>query len=159
MKKSFMNKKGMSVSIVLLVVFTMVIIGIIIGIFISNEKKLTYHYRVPSMIDELNYEVMQIDFYVNDIFHKAYLKGHDNVDEIIVNYKEILNDYQSGFLLKYKDEIIKQLNSDNILIKDDRVFYHIRLVVYKMQEDNAISVRYDFDKWFQYIEYEAEDEL
>ena len=94
-----MGKRGVSLSILLLVISTFVLIGLSLTFFVIKEKDSLGKVEVFNDLDEVYARQELIDFYVQDIFDKAssdfiYDQG---VEFFIENFKREL--------LVYKDSV------------------------------------------------------
>jgi hypothetical protein len=146
-----MDKKGvMSISLVLLFLFILIVIGIVISIFISSDKKVTYVFQETNEVDHINNEVLNLNFYLEELFYRT-TNGASNINSeiFIQKYKENLDTYNPYAINKYKDQILSNLNNENIIIGDNKISFKVNLVLRSTREDNTIDVSYDYKKTFE----------
>jgi hypothetical protein len=69
--KNKMNKKAMSISIVLLVILTLILCIMTIAYFVINEKGTSGTLNVPSELDAVYSDANSFNFYFNSVFQKV----------------------------------------------------------------------------------------
>lgn len=146
----FENKSGMALSIVLLVIFVILIIGVTIGYFVSSEKKLTFTYQMPAEIDYVNNDMLRLDFELQELFDKTTkdLTPGSRNENFIEKYNDNLVNYNPVTISRYKNQIIKQLNITNIVITSDKISLIMNIVLTNNRTDNGLKVTYDYHKEF-----------
>lgn len=113
------NKKAMTVSVPILVLFTLLVVGLALFYFtttkLSIDKKLDYSQSALSSFYEKEF---WIDFYIQDAAEKA-AKSVSSKTEFISRFKIILDYYKypdNSLILTELDEIKNKLNEDSVEI-------------------------------------------
>jgi hypothetical protein len=66
-----LTKRGMSISIVLLVILTLVLAIMIIGYFVVNDKGTSATLNIPNQVDYVNFDSDNFNFYFNNMFQRV----------------------------------------------------------------------------------------
>lgn len=145
-----MNKKSMSISIMLLVVLTLVTVGVSLTYFVLSDKKINYSLKIPNQIDSVYSEEAYLNFYLKDLFKKASsdLKLNDEKQVFIDKINENLKDYNDPYLIKNMGQITNQLKEENIEITKEKLIWKIEFVLEDKSQE-AIEIKYNYKKEFE----------
>lgn len=143
------NKKGMSISIVLLVVLTLILVFLTIGYFIVNQEERTSILSVPDTLDLVYNQETYLNFYLQNIFDKASgnFKFPEGKGVFIERFKnELLNLKINGL-----ENIENQINESNIDLTKDKLVLNLNLVLEEKNEERGIEARYNYKKSFEKV--------
>ena len=147
-----MNKKGMSLSIMLLTLLTLVLV--VTTLFYFNVKRNKEHEKllIPKVIDEVYVREAEINFYINDMIKKSIT---EDVSEgvFLNNFKIELNnskDKQGNYIVSELEQL-KGIDEEDVEIKDGKLFFEVSIKIEdKLIDDyEVISVSYNFNKVFE----------
>jgi hypothetical protein len=152
-KENINNKKAvMSISLIIWVFFLFVIIAIVVGSFIVNEKNNEFFFQTPTEVDYVSNEAMNLDYYFQDLFDRTLLDVNPSSAssaEFIEKFKENMEDYNPYTLNKYKDEITYGLKEDNLVRTDDGSYsLKINLILKNERKDGSVTVVYPYNRVF-----------
>ena len=148
-----MNKKGVSIAIVVLVLMTLVIIGAILYIFITHSDKIGTEIGDARVLNDFYLRENEINFYAYNIMENAALKtgkqGKLEVSNFVKNFKEELNNYKDDkgvYIFDFLSVIENQVSEKNVVIKDRKVSMNLGI---KFSKDfGKLSVSYLYNKEF-----------
>lgn len=147
-----MDKKAViSISLVFLVIFVFVIIAIVIGTFISSEKKNEFIFQMPTEIDYISNEALNLDFYFQELYDRTLLSLNpgSNSEDFVLKFKENIENYNPYTINKYKTEILNQLDSESVIFNETGYNLKINLLLKNNRNDETITVIYPYKRLFR----------
>jgi hypothetical protein len=125
-----MNKKAVSLSVVLLVLSCFVLISLSLTFFVIKEKDALGKIGISSDIDEIYVRQALLNFYVQDIFDRASedFLIEEGASRFVSNFKEELGGYRDGGgnypigelgELENVDESMVELLEDRLILRVD----------------------------------------
>lgn len=155
-----MNKKGtMTVSIVLLVVFTLLLVSSALYMFITKNNSSYAKIYTPSALEDIYSKETQLNFYLMH-FTENSAKGineddSNNIKEIfLANFQKELDKYKTEgkFLIPEFSFVEPQLKEENVIIKDNAIKIKFKIKIedsLKDKEKEILSAVYIYEKEFQ----------
>lgn len=147
MRITKMNKKGMSISIVLLVVMTLILVCLAMYYFIISDKNRENLFNAPGGIDPVYTIAGGFNFYLDSAFLKASdgFKFEDGGIRFVERFNNELNNSEfisERFYISYSpiDLASIELTKDKLVLKID--------VTILNNETDSLSVKYDYIKIF-----------
>ena len=164
MKTLIKNKKaGMSIPIVVLVLFTLVLVIVSLFHFSVRDKNNKQTLMIPSAIDELYTEEARLNFHLQNIFDKAcenFQQGQGK-EVFIENFKKELGffkDKTDKYMMQGLEQVEQQLLNQTIieknLILDSKklvLTLQINLLKSKIREKQDLILNYRYEKTFEKV--------
>lgn len=146
------SKKGMELSIPLLVFFTLLLVASALLIFNWNSKKIEGKIGDYASLDEIYAKENEINFYIRDLMENSASKiekGKNPRTEFINNFqKELLRYKKEGvFYVKELEQLENQLDADKIVVDNKKMSFNFKINLEKRFEDRMI-VFYSYEKEF-----------
>jgi hypothetical protein len=146
MKINKMNKKSMSISVLLLVMLTIILIGASIIIFIVKDKNISSSMDLSNNIDRTHIKEVKLNYYLNEIFDNSVkeFKFEQGKDVLISNLKKELNKHKttSGY---YYTEGLEQVESqlNNVDLTKEKISL---LLNFNIKSNNSeLNIDYNFN--------------
>jgi len=147
-----MNKKAMSISIVLLVALTLVLVIITLFYFVINEKGKSSILNIPTQIDSVYSDSDYFDFYFNNAFQKAAdgIRPEEGADVFIQKLKDELNKTlffpAAGSYIEYN-----HINESSVEISNNIIALNLDVDVInnKSLGSGELGIRYSYTKRFE----------
>lgn len=149
-----MNKKGIAISVILLVITTLLLVGVCVGYFIFSDRIKSISLQTINEIDSAYVQENYLNFYLQEIFDNSAkdFKSTYGKDYFINSYK--------NELLKYKDEkgawimpefsqVDLQINESNINMHEGKISLTLNLAVRGNSE--SIEVIHKYEKTFEKV--------
>jgi hypothetical protein len=154
--KSGMNKKAMSIAIILLVVLTLILVTLSITYFILRERNLRETIHIPSELDALYARESEINFQLKRVFERATenFRREQGKDIFIRNFNSELDRYRESALSGVLSQIEIQLNPENVILTDESLILEldIQLTTSKSIKGREIlDIDYNYTKRFEKI--------
>jgi len=142
------NKKGMSISVVLLVVLTLILVVLTLAYFITSGRQSSAVFNVPGEIDSVYDDSIYFNVYLSGMFERA-----------TNGFK--FSDGKTGFLEKFKSETEKTLFysrygntityssvvEDSIELTKDKIVLNIDIIITNNEIiDKGMTVKYSYRK-------------
>ena len=155
-KKS--NKKGMSISIVILTFATLALTVFSLFVFSFHGNNLSGKVNLANL--DRTYAIEElINFYVDDMIERSFKLGIDEA-EFIENFKKELDNYEDGddFVLEELRQIEEQINNENIEIKkvkgvNKKVIVNLDISIddeiMNRNGNRIIFINYNYEKRFE----------
>lgn len=153
-----LNKKAVSISILLLVISALVISVIALTYFYTKNNDIRRVIRVSNKIDEIYVKESLLNFYLQDIFDKA-VKGFDfssGKQGFVDSFKKELNNYkdENG---SYPIEELKQVESigeEDVELLEEKLVLKLNLEIknsYVEESYEGGMFVYKYEKEFQKV--------
>mgnify|MGYP001595905303 FL=1 len=157
-----MNKKAVSISILLLVVSSLILSITSLSYFSIKNRDIKKTIGVSSEIDKLYLKESLLNFYLRDVFEKAVMESSISSD--IETSKNVFIDNFRKELEKYKDKNglypmteLKQAESigeESLELSEDKLVLRLNLelkeVYVKEYDENGVFI-YDYEKEFEKV--------
>jgi len=151
-KKMFGNKydkKGMSLSIVLLVIVVILLIGVCLVYFVLYNISTANTIHIPDSIDSMYVRGNYMNYYINDIFEKSTkdFKPGDSKSKFIESFKNNLNNYkntQGIYVVNDLFQIENQVNEANVNLDSKEINLNLNIVLFGTDE-NGVVVKYGYN--------------
>lgn len=145
------NKRGMSVSIVLLVLGTLVLCVYSLYSFTTRDKYFEDTLGVSQLVGTAYEREQEINFFIQDILNS--IKNPSNEDDFISKFSSELDKYKVNgeFYPIELEQVKKQLISENVIKENGRYGVKLSIVVSARYEDKNAkrdSAEYAYEKRF-----------
>jgi len=158
------NKKaGMSIPIVVLVIFTLVLTLVTLAYFSTRDETDKKTLIVPGIIDGVYLEEAQLNYLLEDIFNKASkdLKFEDGKEVFINNFKKELERYKSegeGYSIEGLEQVHKQINDEILMgegleLNEEKITLKLGIELFagNINEKEDIKINYKYEKEFEKV--------
>lgn len=136
-----MNKKGTSLSIVLLVLLVLLLVGTSLFMFATENNRASKKLSSPFSLSEgISNKQAFLDFYLQDIVERS-AKGVNNEQEFVDNIK-LLSMVYGGNIPKFEDEfdqIADKAVPENIQIVDNTATFNLEIIVQYSLEEKGVE--------------------
>ena len=146
-----MNKKAMSIPIVLLVILTLILITVSLFYFNIKQKNVKETITIPNEIDRVYASELQLNYHLQEIFDNATrnFKFEDGKQKFIDDFKIRLEKYD---FIENKEEIKLQIVDENIELILDKITLTLNIGLSKKQEVDGkeiINIEHNYEKSFE----------
>ena len=152
-----LNKKAMSIPIVLLVILTLILVTVNITYFILREGGIQKTINVPSAMDSLYVKEAQINYRLQDVFDKATedFKVKEGKEVFIENFKTELGKYKRDWdFIVVLDDVESQLTEDNINLTNKSLVLKLDIqlgMTHLIKGREVLDINYFYIKKFEKI--------
>ncbi|MFA5857061.1 MAG: hypothetical protein WC867_06880 [Candidatus Pacearchaeota archaeon] len=150
-----MNKKSMSISIVLLVIMTLVLVGVSLTYFIIKENNNQQLLQVSSSIDYLSIEESHLDITLDKLFLESVvgIKTLDSKQIFIDRLNENIPKYQDYYFLKNLNSIKEQVKEENIEINTEGINWKVEFIIESVKNNpkNTLNANYLYSRKFEKV--------
>jgi len=153
-----MNKKAMSIPILLLLILTLVLIVTTLFYFNIKQKDVKDTILIPDEVDRVYVKGIQINYYLQDIFDNSVkdFKFEDGKQVFIGNFKKELERYKKdeSFIMNELSQVENQIVEDNIELNEEKVVLNLYLEILGGKEidgKKVINIKYNYDKKFEKV--------
>lgn len=147
------NRKAMSISIVLLVILTLILVTLSIGYFIVSQNKVSEILTVPSAIDSVYADSIFFNFYLDTIFDRASkdFQFKDGKGKFIEKFNEEIS--KTVFYSYYDNEIsYSSISEDKTELSENKLALSLDITIsYKFNDKKGIGIEYNYKKIFEKI--------
>jgi hypothetical protein len=148
-----LDKRAMSISIVLLVIMVFVIIGICLMYFILYVRDTGSTLHIPDKIDSLYTRQNYLDFYLKDIFEKSTKDFNfgNSKGEFIERFKNNLYSYKNkngNYDVIDLNLIQSQITEENVNLDNDKISLGLNIVL-ESGDENDVLVKYGYNYLIQ----------
>jgi len=143
------NKRGgVSISIVLLVIFTLVLVISSLTYFTTRSSGITKNLGNSFILERVNINVEEINFNIQNIVDRSF-ENSNSKEEFIDNFKLELEKYviDGKFIIPELSQLESQLNSDSVVFSDKGVEVSFEIKV-QDKVGNEFLVDYKYTKTF-----------
>jgi len=157
-----MNKKAVSLPILLLVITSLVLSIISLTYFIIKENNVHEIISISSQLDQIYLNELLLNFYVQDVFDNSVVGINpnsgkqafiDNFRGELVNYKDKNSRYPVDELALVELKILEDNIIDSVELNEEKLIFRLPLTIrtgYTSAEDD-ISLSYDYIKEFEKV--------
>jgi len=152
-----MNKKGVSIPILLLVISCLIITAISLTYFIIKDRDIDEGNRISTEIDVVYLEQMLLNFYLQDVFDKSLIGFNGNKQDFLnsfrielLKYKDKEGKYPIDSLALFELKMLNEDYSDRVLIRDNEIVFTLDLQVKRGHtvRDSKLFMTYNYIKEF-----------
>ncbi len=149
-----MNKKGDTVSIVLLTALTLILVSVTIYYFIVSEKERTNILNIPVGIDSVYTKEAYLNFYLEASFDRAskdfaYSYGKSKFIEKFKAELENYKDENGEYFIAGLDSVRNSVNESNVELTKTLLKLSIPIVIEGNFQDQGLEVKYSYEKVFE----------
>lgn len=152
------NRRGMSISIVLLVLATLVLTSFALFTFYLREKSIQEEIYTTRFLEEVYVKEEKINFYVQNIFDNSVrdFNRDEDVSKLINNFKQELGKYKinNKFVIAELEQVEGQINEEHIKVKNNKVTAGFQITIKsnvtdEKKEKEIFSAVYTYNKKFE----------
>lgn len=142
----------MSISIVLLVIFTLVLVITSTAYFVvklvSNDNEVL---SVPSDLDYIYVEESYLDFYLQQLFDisSKEIQYETGKAIFISNLNKYLPNYNDYYILKNLNQIKNQINENNVQLTKEKLVWNVSLLLQSEDSKKGIFIEYNYKRNFE----------
>lgn len=150
LNKMKMNKKGMEVSVILLVIATLIISSYALFTFYGGRQKVDEKVQIKGILEDLYSQESQINFYLENVIEKISISDKQNPEkEFLDGFQKGIFSYkgQSGYAFPELLQVESQLKTENLKIADNKIKIKINIITSK--DGAGVSATYNYTKVFE----------
>jgi hypothetical protein len=157
MKVRVMNKKAMSISIILLVILTLILVTVNITYFLLRERNIQKTINMPAELEALHIKEAQINYRLQNIFDRATedFKAKQGKGVFIKDFKKESERYRTEVpLVDIMDQVDRQLAVENIKITNQSLIFELDITLNMakwVDEKLVFDVEYTYTKKFEKV--------
>jgi len=150
-----MNKRGISLSVGLLVLSCFVLVGLSLAYFVTKQSEVTQVVYSADAVEQVYVKQGLLDFYIQDIFNQAVLNfNFEEGDSVFIyRFKQVLAATKEGNGAYPIPELVllEEVSVSNILLSEQEIVLSLDLAVKSSSEEMDVEYRYqkDFGKVFK----------
>ncbi|MEK6830940.1 MAG: hypothetical protein AABX77_02830 [Nanoarchaeota archaeon] len=159
---SKMNKKAISISILLLVISSLILSILSLAYFMTKNNDIKRTISFSNGIDEVYLKEDLLNFYLQDIFDKAVrdleaiLDSVDSGQAFINSFKKELNDYKDkngNYPMKELQQAENQISEENVELTDNKLVLKLHLEIKKsyISGEEGGTFTYNYEKQFEKV--------
>lgn len=157
-KMNKMNKKAMSIPIVLLVILTLILIVTSLFYFNIKQKDVKETMMIPDEIDKVYIKQVQLNYYLDDIFDRSTkdFELGDGKQAFIENYTKELSRYKvnGNWIMDELGQVESQIVENNVELNETAIILKLSLEILGEKEidgKEVINIKYNYDRKFEKV--------
>ncbi|MBT4166481.1 hypothetical protein HOE04_05565 [archaeon] len=148
-----MNKKGISLSILVFVVASIVLLGLSLVSFSLRDRDIDESLGVYNGVDEIYIKKVQLDYYLDSVFERSVVDGEEGFvfGEGVEGFVEKFREEFALRKLEGFEEVDMYVNGDGFIegvsIVDGKVVLKFEVVL--ISEVRGASLKYNYNQIFE----------